>query len=144
MDSRSLADADFRTLPGQWRIFHGVRIPCILGHGCTANLPWDYSVSWEKDLASGHDIHKNGYNIGRDWLVGNLTSAGSKITTMNLTNTSTYSGESLYGNYTYKTNVQYVSGLMANTSGESRHDRKRGDEADHQVRSSVGINHNIT
>ncbi|KIK69902.1 hypothetical protein GYMLUDRAFT_67162 [Collybiopsis luxurians FD-317 M1] len=78
--------------------------------------------SYEKPLTDGHDIIANGYNLGRDWIIGNITQ--TNIPTMNLTNSSTYSGTTSYGGYTYSTSVQYVSGLLQNTS--------------------VGINHNIT
>ncbi len=53
-------------------------------------------------------------------MVGNIT--GSAIPTLNLTNSSTYSGSTSYEGYTYKTDVKYVSGLLDNTS--------------------IGINHN--
>lgn len=49
-------------------------------------------------------------------MVGNLT--GTQIPTLNLTNTSTFSGQSQYNNYTYQTEVKYVSGLLKNSSGE--------------------------
>jgi len=42
--------------------------------------------------------------------------------TENLTNASTFSGQTSYGGYTYQTNIKYVSGLLSN--------------------SSIGINHN--
>ncbi len=69
-----------------------------------------------------HDIVPNGYNLGRDYIVGNVT--GSAIPTLTLTNESTYSGSTSYGGYTYKTDVSYASGMLQNTS--------------------IGINHNIT
>jgi len=31
------------------------------------------AVSYEQPISQGHDIHLDGYNIGRDWLVGNAT-----------------------------------------------------------------------
>ncbi|KDQ15017.1 hypothetical protein BOTBODRAFT_32018 [Botryobasidium botryosum FD-172 SS1] len=39
-------------------------------------------VSIEKPISAGHDIVLNGYNLGRDWLVGNAT--GTSIDTINL------------------------------------------------------------
>lgn len=53
-------------------------------------------------------------------MVGNIT--GSAIPTLNLTNSSTYSGTTNWDGYTYKTDVKYVSTLLDNTS--------------------IGINHN--
>ncbi|KAK0445754.1 hypothetical protein EV421DRAFT_1734409 [Armillaria borealis] len=78
------------------------------------------AVSYEKPIADDHDIVLNGYNLARDYIIGNIT--GSVIPTLNLTNSSTYSGNTSYGGYTYKTDVSYVSGLLENTS--------------------IGINHN--
>jgi hypothetical protein len=80
------------------------------------------ATSYELPIAQQHNIVPNGYNLGRDELVGNITS--QSIPTLSLTNTSTYSGQTSYGGYTYQTNVKYVSGLLQNTS--------------------IGINHNLT
>ncbi|KAJ4497050.1 hypothetical protein C8R41DRAFT_244792 [Lentinula lateritia] len=77
--------------------------------------------SYELPLTDGHDIVSNGYNLGRDWIIGNITQ--TNIPTLNLTNSS-YSGTTSYGGYTYSTTVKYVTGLLNNTS--------------------VGINHNLT
>ncbi|WRT66200.1 uncharacterized protein IL334_003153 [Kwoniella shivajii] len=77
------------------------------------------AVSVEMDLNSGHDIVQNGYNIGRDYLVGNLT--GQSIDTLALTNQSTFSGTGSYMNYTYQTDVQYVPGLLQNSSNDINH-----------------------
>ncbi|WVW83712.1 hypothetical protein I302_105733 [Kwoniella bestiolae CBS 10118] len=77
------------------------------------------AVSVEMDLNSGHDIVRNGYNIGRDQLVSNLT--GTNIVTEDLTNTSTFSGTGTYMNYTYQTDVQYVPGLLKNSSDDINH-----------------------
>ena len=58
---------------------------------------------------------KGRYNAGRDYLVGNLT--GQTIDTRQLTNQTTFVGNSTYNNYTYQTEVKYVSGLLQNSSG---------------------------
>ena len=55
-----------------------------------------------------------------DWLVGNATS-NTTIPTSNLTNSSTYSGQSSANGYTYQTDVIYVSGLLSNTSDGINH-----------------------
>ena len=47
-------------------------------------------------------------------MVGNIT--GKTVPTLNVTNTTTYSGSTSYGGYTYKTDVQYVPGLLEDTS----------------------------
>jgi len=78
--------------------------------------------SYEEPLVDEHDIIPNGYNLGRDWIIGNIT--GTTIPTLNLTNSSTYSGTTSYGGYTYSTSVKYISGLLNNTSD--------------------GVNHNLT
>ena len=57
------------------------------------------------------------YNIGRDQIVGNLT--GTTIEPRTVTNQSTFSGSSSYSNYTYQTDVTYVSGLLNASSGKS-------------------------
>ena len=78
------------------------------------------ALSYEKPIKEGHDIIDNGYNLGRDWLVGNATSL-TEIPTSNLTNSSSYSGSTSYKGYTYQTSVQYVSGLLSNTSDGINH-----------------------
>lgn len=59
-----------------------------------------------------------------DWLIGNATSQSTLIPTANLTNGTTYSGQTTYGGFVYQTDVQYVSGYLENTS--------------------IGINHNLS
>ena len=88
--------------------------------------------SVEKGAALGHDIVIDGwgpviswigvmliirYNAGRDEVVGNVT--GTMIPLQSVTNQSTFSGQSSFGNYTYQTDVTYVSGLLNDTSGTS-------------------------
>jgi len=80
------------------------------------------AASDELPLTSGHDIVVNGYNLGRDRIVGNVTQ--TDIPTSNLTNTSTFSGTTSWANYTYRCQVTYVPNLLQNTS--------------------YGINHNLT
>ncbi|KAJ7176789.1 hypothetical protein C8R46DRAFT_1160634 [Mycena filopes] len=80
------------------------------------------ATSYEMPIAQGHNIVVNGYNLGRDWLVGNITQ--SPIDTDSLTNTSTFSGTVAYAGFVYSTSISYVSGLLANTS--------------------IGVNHNNT
>lgn len=77
------------------------------------------AVSVEMSLTEGHDIVVNGYDIGRDYLVGNLT--GITVPTANVTNTTTYSGSVTYANYTYQTDVAYVSGLLNDSSDGINH-----------------------
>ncbi|KAI5833321.1 hypothetical protein K523DRAFT_120801 [Schizophyllum commune Tattone D] len=78
-----------------------------------------FAASYEMPLEKHHDIVPNGYNIGRDEIVGNIT--GSAIPTLNLTDSSTYSGNTSYGGYTYSTDIRYVSGLLSNTSDGINH-----------------------
>jgi hypothetical protein len=91
--------------------------------------------SVEKGAALGHDIVIDGYvtryselvwmelmyryNAGRDEVVGNVT--GTMIPLQSVTNQSTFSGQSSFANYTYQTDVKYVSGLLNDTSGTSFH-----------------------
>ncbi|KAJ4477190.1 hypothetical protein J3R30DRAFT_3483144 [Lentinula aciculospora] len=80
------------------------------------------AASYELPASSNHDIVVNGYNFGRDWIVGNITS--STIPTGSLTNSSSYSGNTSFNGFNFSTTIQYTSGLLPNTS--------------------VGINHNLT
>lgn len=75
--------------------------------------------SVEKGAALGHDIVIDGYNAGRDEVVGNVT--GTMIPLQSVTNQSTFSGQSSFGNYTYQTDVTYVSGLLNDTSEGINH-----------------------
>ena len=72
-------------------------------------------------MTEGHGIVVDGYNLGRDWLVGNATTQSSLIPTAELANGATYSGETTASNYTYSTSVQYISGLASNTSDGINH-----------------------
>jgi hypothetical protein len=60
-------------------------------------------------------------SIRRDYLVGNATAQSSVIPTLNLTNTSTYSGQTTINDYVYQTSVVYASGLLANSSDGINH-----------------------
>ncbi|KAG2147032.1 hypothetical protein BD769DRAFT_1636090 [Suillus cothurnatus] len=79
------------------------------------------ATSYEMPIAEQHNIIVNGYNLGRDWLVGNATSQSTILPTANLTNTSTYSGQTSFNNFTYATTATYVSGLLQNTSSGINH-----------------------
>ncbi|PPQ97411.1 hypothetical protein CVT26_006795 [Gymnopilus dilepis] len=80
------------------------------------------ALSYELPISLEHDIVPNGYNLARDYLIGNITHTA--IPTANLTNGTTFSGDTSSANYTYHTDILYVTGLLPNTS--------------------VGINHNLT
>ena len=54
-------------------------------------------------------------------MIGNVTNQTSLIDTATVSNTSTFSGRTTYGNYTYQTDVSYVSGLLQNTSNGINH-----------------------
>jgi hypothetical protein len=86
------------------------------------------------------------YNIGRDYLVGNLT--GTTVPSRNVTNQTTYSGSTTYNNYTYQTDVQYVSGLLQNTSSRSCSSPAGQFQVSAEVSAlthlSDGINHYLT
>ncbi|KAF9066610.1 hypothetical protein BDP27DRAFT_1227223 [Rhodocollybia butyracea] len=80
------------------------------------------ATSYELPASTNHDIVTNGYNLGRDYVIGNITN--STIPTESLSNSSTFSGNTSFNGFNYSTSIQYVSGLLPNTS--------------------VGINHNLT
>ncbi|KAI9058229.1 hypothetical protein FKP32DRAFT_1581667 [Trametes sanguinea] len=84
------------------------------------------ATSYELPIQMGHDIIFDGYvsHACSDWLVGNATAQQSLIPTANITNGTTYSGQTSFGGYTYKTDVIYLSGILSN--------------------SSQGVNHNVT
>ncbi|VDC05539.1 unnamed protein product [Peniophora sp. CBMAI 1063] len=77
--------------------------------------------SYEQPASEGHGIVEDGYNLGRDWLIGNATAQSSLIPTAELTNGASYSGQTTASNYTYSTTVQYISGLASNTSDGINH-----------------------
>ncbi|KAH7885465.1 hypothetical protein F5I97DRAFT_1810757 [Phlebopus sp. FC_14] len=79
------------------------------------------AASYEMPIADGHNIVPNGYNFGRDWLVGNATAQPTIVPTTNLTNTTSYTGNTTFNNYTYSTTVNYISGLLQNTSQGINH-----------------------
>ncbi|KAF8466555.1 hypothetical protein DFH94DRAFT_780526 [Russula ochroleuca] len=79
------------------------------------------AVSYELPEQFGHDIIFNGYNLARDWLIGNATAQSTLVPTSNLTNGTTFSGQTSYGGYVYQTSVQYVSGYLSNTSNGINH-----------------------
>lgn len=54
-------------------------------------------------------------------MIGNATNQTSLIPTANLTNASTFSGQTSFNNYTYHTDVTYVSGLLQNSSDGVNH-----------------------
>jgi len=79
------------------------------------------AASYELPEQLGHDIIFNGYNLARDWLIGNATAQSSVIQTATVTNSSTFSGQTSYGGFVYQTSVQYVSGYLTNTSNGINH-----------------------
>lgn len=79
------------------------------------------AVSVEMSLEKGHDIIRNGYNAGRDFLVGNVTGMEWPLDTRNVTNATTFEGSTKFRNYTYHTAVRYESGLLKNSSEDINH-----------------------
>ena len=71
-------------------------------------------VNWRKSW-----LIRIRYNIGRDQIVGNVT--GTTIEPRTVTNQSTFSGSTTFANYTYQTDVTYVSGMLNASSGTSLH-----------------------
>ena len=57
--------------------------------------------------------------VFRDWLVGNITH--SPISTPDVTNTTTFVGTTSWADYTYESNIKYVSSLLPNTSDAINH-----------------------
>ncbi|EIW59158.1 uncharacterized protein TRAVEDRAFT_28476 [Trametes versicolor FP-101664 SS1] len=84
------------------------------------------ATSYELPIQMGHDIIFDGYNLGRDWLVGNATAQSSLIPTGNVTNGTTYSGQTSFGGYTYKTDALYLSGIASNSTDGVNHEGSVG------------------
>ncbi|KAH8806619.1 hypothetical protein DL96DRAFT_1671895 [Flagelloscypha sp. PMI_526] len=83
------------------------------------------AFSYEKPVKEYHDPVFNGYNLGRDYAVGNITNHQTIPTAaQGLINGSMYDGYTSWNGYTYYTLVRYMSGYLAN--------------------GSVGINHNAS
>ncbi|KAG8941269.1 hypothetical protein FRC04_004631 [Tulasnella sp. 424] len=94
------------------------------------------AVSYELSLEQQHDIAVNGYNLGRDWLVGNAThsnfanpnplstQASATSSGPSIIPSASYTGSTSANGWTYQTTATYVTGLLQATS--------------------VGINHNTT
>ncbi|KAH8078663.1 hypothetical protein HD553DRAFT_346047 [Filobasidium floriforme] len=95
------------------------------------------AVSEEHDLTKNHDIVFDGYNLGRDYLVGNLTqqrietkASGLNSSTGSLDRVTVidpsieYQGTKVFEGITYKTSVRYHAGLARNTSDKINHEAK--------------------
>lgn len=54
-------------------------------------------------------------------MIGNATNQSSLIPTLSVTNQTTYNGRTSFGNYTYETDVKYISGLLQNGSQGINH-----------------------
>ncbi|KAI0282453.1 hypothetical protein BC826DRAFT_284667 [Russula brevipes] len=83
--------------------------------------PFFLAASYELPEQLHHDIIFNGYNLGRDWLIGNATTQSTVIPTSNLTNGTRFSGQTSHDGYVYQTEVQYVSGFITNGSDGINH-----------------------
>ena len=57
--------------------------------------------------------------VFRDWLVGNITH--SPISTPDVTNATTFVSTTSWADYTYESNIKYISGLLPNTSYAINH-----------------------
>ncbi|KAI0670913.1 hypothetical protein C8Q78DRAFT_821889 [Trametes maxima] len=97
------------------------------------------ATSYELPIQMGHDIIFNGYNLGRDWLVGNATAQSSIIPTANVTNGTTYSGQTSFGGFTYKTDALYLSGILSNSSQGVNHDLTVGNNSTLPVDGYVAV-----
>ncbi|KAI0712014.1 hypothetical protein C8Q76DRAFT_796910 [Earliella scabrosa] len=84
------------------------------------------TTAYEKAIEFGHDPIFNGYNLGRDWLVGNATALSERIPSGNITNGTTYSGQTSFNGYTYRTDAIYLSGILSNSTDGLNHASKVG------------------
>ncbi|EPQ51653.1 hypothetical protein GLOTRDRAFT_65863 [Gloeophyllum trabeum ATCC 11539] len=79
------------------------------------------AVSYELPLAQNHDIVPNGYNLGRDWLVGNATSRNITTSDYSTSGGTQFSGSTSYNGWTYQTTATYTTGLLNATSDGINH-----------------------
>ncbi|TFK47448.1 hypothetical protein OE88DRAFT_1666243 [Heliocybe sulcata] len=79
------------------------------------------AVSEELPLSSGHDIIPNGYNLGRDWFVGNATSRNITTSDYSTSGGTQFSGSTSSNGWTYQTTVTYTTGLLNATSDGINH-----------------------
>ncbi|KZT11875.1 uncharacterized protein LAESUDRAFT_733810 [Laetiporus sulphureus 93-53] len=77
------------------------------------------AASYEEPETDNHNIVFNGYPS--DWLVGNVTNQTHLISTGNVTNGTTYSGQTSFDGYTYATTAQYLRGYIPDTSYAVNH-----------------------
>lgn len=89
-------------------------------NGETANTSAVFiAASIELPASDDHDIIFNGYNLGRDWLVGNITN--NFVNTSAVSNTTSFSGDTSFGGFNYTTDIKYVSGILNKTSDGINH-----------------------
>lgn len=67
-----------------------------------------------------HDIISDGYNLGRDYIVGNITGIDPPPSHTWPTNITAYTGQTFSEGWVYDVNVKYV-GLTSNTSNGVNH-----------------------
>ncbi|KAM5533632.1 hypothetical protein V8D89_012745 [Ganoderma adspersum] len=97
------------------------------------------ATSYEMPIQDGHNIVFNGYNLGRDWLVGNATAQSHLIPTGNVTNGTTYSGKTSFGNYTYNTDAVYLTGILSNSTSGLNHASSVGGDGVEAVDGLVAV-----
>ena len=61
-----------------------------------------------------------------DWLVENATALSERIPSGNITNGTTYSGQTSFNGYTYRTDAIYLSGILSNSTDGLNHASKVG------------------
>jgi hypothetical protein len=71
-------------------------------------------------LSEGHDIVRDGYNRGRDYIVGNITGVHPPPLLTWPTNATTYAGQTLSEGWIYDVDVKYAA-LAPNTSEGVNH-----------------------
>ena len=87
------------------------------------SLPFCRRCSYEAPLVLGHTIILNGYNLGRNYLIGNATSSPPLNSNSPPSASTLYTGlrTSPTTNVTYETNVTFVEGLLNATSAGINH-----------------------
>jgi len=74
----------------------------------------------EPSPPGNHDIISDGYNLGRDYIVGNITGVNPPPSHTWPTNTTAYTGQTFFEGWVYDVDVKYVA-LASNSSDSVNH-----------------------
>jgi hypothetical protein len=90
-----------------------------LRYWCHSTGAYFLAVSAEEDVGQKHTIIPDGYNVGRDQFVGTLV--GKDVATRSVKAGDTFEVETSWNGWTYRTDAEYVAGLLDATSEGINH-----------------------